>query len=162
MATLLSYTSEIMRFIRLLFCALCIPMTALAVSAPAGDALVQKLTGLNDTLQSATKNYDDSTLKKLITDDYELVSSSGKVYDRAAFLADAVDKSAKYEINQPEDVSVHHYNDDCAIVTAVLHIRYKTADKVVDVRVRYGDVWVKLNGQWRYAYGQASPMKKPS
>jgi hypothetical protein len=126
------------------------------------DPIVQQLTVLNATLQLATKNYDTAELAKLITDDYELVSSSGKVYDRQAFLADAADRSAAYEINEPEDVSVRHYNNDCAIVTAILHVRFRAAGKVRDVRIRYGDVWVKLNGRWWYAYGEASPLKTPS
>jgi hypothetical protein len=125
-----------------------------------GDDVVDTLTKLNATLQLATKNYDVATIEKLITDDYELVSSSGKVYDRAAFLADAADRSAVYELNEPEDVKVRHYNNDCAIVTAILHVRFTSGQKTVDVRIRYGDVWVKLDGQWRYAYGEASPLKQ--
>ena len=126
------------------------------------DPLTARLTALNSTLQNATKAYDTAELAKLITGDYELVSSSGKVYDRRAFLADAADRSAQYEINQPEDVVVRHYNGDCAIVSAILHVRFRAAGKIHDVRVRYGDVWVKLNGRWRYAYGEASPMKTPA
>jgi hypothetical protein len=110
-------------------------------------------------LQIATKNYDIVELKDLTSEDYELVSASGKVYDRAAFLADAADRSAVYEMNEPEDVAVHHYNDDAAVVTAVLHVRYRLEGKTVDVRIRYGDTWVKLDGKWRYVYGEASPMK---
>ena len=132
---------------------------ALTAQAQTSDPIVHHLTQLNATLQSATKHYDVATLKTLITDDFELISSSGKVYDRAAFLLDAADRSAVYEINEPEDVSVRHYNDDTAIVSAILHVRYKSAGKTVDVRIRYGDLWVKIDGRWRYAYGEASPMK---
>jgi ketosteroid isomerase-like protein len=134
---------------------------ALTVPASAGEAdqITDQLTKLNSTLQVATKNYDIAVLNNLVSSDYELVSSHGKVYDRAAFLKDAADRSAVYEINQPEDVAVRHYNGDCAVVTAVLHVRYRTGGKTVDVRIRYGDTWVKLNGTWRYVYGQASPMK---
>jgi ketosteroid isomerase-like protein len=137
--------------------------SAIALTAPASagesDQIADQLIKLNSTLQVATKNYDIAVLNNLVSNDYELVSSHGKVYDRAAFLKDAADRSAVYEINQPEDVAVRHYNGDCAIVTAVLHVRYRTGGKTVDVRIRYGDTWVKLNGTWRYVYGQASPMK---
>jgi ketosteroid isomerase-like protein len=142
----------------LLLCLLCV-VCSVAASAQTADPIVTELTRLNAQLQLATKNYDTDTLAKMITDDYELVSSSGRVYDRAAFLADAADRSAAYEINEPEDVQVRHYNDDTAIVTAVLHVRFRNGDKIVDTRIRYGDVWVKINGQWRYAYGEASPLR---
>jgi ketosteroid isomerase-like protein len=149
---------------RIAYFALCATIGALSAGlawAGSPDPTVEQLTQLNATLQIATKNYDTAELAKLITDDYELVSSSGKVYDRQAFMADAGDRSATYEINEPEDVSVRHYNGDCAIVTAVLHVRYRASGKIHDVRIRYGDVWVKLNGRWRYAYGEASPLKSP-
>jgi ketosteroid isomerase-like protein len=129
-------------------------------SAQAASPVTAQLIELNATLQIATKNHDTATLSRLITNDYELVSSSGKVYDKRAFLADAADPSVVYETNQPEDVSVRNYGD-CAIVTAVLHVRYRIKRTLVDTRIRYGDLWVKRDGVWRYAYGEASPIKRP-
>ncbi len=147
-------------FFGAVLCAVCCLSTATASSASASDSVAQELMQLNSTLQVATKNHDVATLERLISNDYELISSSGKVYDRTAFLADAADKSLTYEVNEPEDVAVRHYGDDCAIVTAVLHVRYRPASTVTEVRIRYADVWIRQNGQWRYVLGQASPMKK--
>lgn len=131
-----------------------------ALATPASSSAdVRNLIQLNATLQVATKNYDTVELARLITDDYRLVSASGRIYKREAFLSDAADRSVSYEINQPEDVAVQLYNGDAAIVSAILHVRYRAGGVVHDVRVRYGDVWVKLNGQWHYAYGEASPLK---
>jgi hypothetical protein len=138
------------------------PSGPVPARSESSDEITQQLTQLNAKLQLATKTFDTTTLASLITDDYELVSSSGKVYDRTAFLADAADRSIAYELNEPEDVAVRQYNSDAAIVTAILHVRYRAGDKMVDVRIRYGDLWVKLNGQWRYAFGEASPIKTPS
>ena len=145
--------------IRIAMAASLVLLGELTAQAQTSDPVVEHLTQLNAILQTATKNYDVATLKALITDDFELISSSGRVYDRDAFLLDAADRSAVYEINEPEDVSVRHYNDDSAVVSAVLHVRYRSGAKTVDVRIRYGDVWVKIDGRWRYAYGEASPMK---
>jgi ketosteroid isomerase-like protein len=141
--------------------AFCLFMAMSGVATASSDSIGDDLTKLNALLQVATKNYDTATLKRFITDDYELVSPSGKVYDRAAFLADAADRSAVYEILQPEAVSVRSYNGDCAIVTATLHARYRVGARTVDVRVRYADVWIKFNGTWHVANGQASPIKTP-
>jgi hypothetical protein len=147
------------RFVRVVLACLCAAPLAASASVETRDPIADELIRLNATLQIATKNYDIVELKDLTSEDYELVSASGKVYDRAAFLADAADRSAVYEMNEPEDVAVHHYNDDAAVVTAVLHVRYRLEGKTVDVRIRYGDTWVKLDGKWRYVYGEASPMK---
>ncbi len=143
----------------LVLCALGIPTATSAQQAGRSDPVIAQLTALNSTLQTATQNYDVATLGKLISDDYELVSATGKVYDRAAFLSDAADRSAMYELNEPEDVNVRVYNGDSAVVSAILHVRYKTRQKVVDVRIRYADVWIKHQGQWRYVFGEASPIK---
>lgn len=145
--------------LRLAVYAACFALIASPASAGSPDPIGEHLTELNATLQTATMKYDTAELKNLITNDYELVSSSGKVYNRAAFLKDAGDRSVAYEINQPEDVTVRDYNGDCAVVSAILHVRYRAGGKTVDVHIRYGDVWVKQNGQWRYAYGEASPIK---
>jgi hypothetical protein len=147
------------RFARVVLSCLCAAPLAASASVDTLDPITDELVRLNATLQIATKNYDIAMLKELTSEDYELVSASGKVYDRAAFLADAADRSAVYEINEPEDVTVRHYNDDAAVVTAILHVRYRVEGKTVDVRIRYGDTWAKLDGKWRYVYGEASPIK---
>ncbi|HEY8314403.1 MAG TPA: nuclear transport factor 2 family protein [Candidatus Baltobacteraceae bacterium] len=150
------------RLARLLLFLLALPTAWLSASptvAAADDPIARQLIALNLRLQVATQQYDVATLRSLITDDYELISASGKVYDRSAFLADAADRSVVYELNEPEDVSVRHYNDDCAIVTAILHVRFRIGAKRKDTRIRYSDVWIKQNGEWHYASGEASPIK---
>jgi len=123
---------------------------------------VQELIEADRLLQRATKTYDVATLSDLITDDFQLVSSSGKVYDRSAFLEDIADRSVIWELNEPEDVAVRQYASDCAIVTAVLHCRFQIDHgqerNPVDVRIRYADLWVKRNGRWLYAFGHAARM----
>lgn len=125
----------------------------------AQHSAVQHLIEANNNMQIATKTYDVASLEKMITDDFELFSSSGKIYDRAAFLRDVGDTSVKWEKNDPEDVAVRLYNDDSAMVTAVLHMRYVVGERLVDTRIRYGDMWVKIDGTWLYASGHACPMK---
>lgn len=117
-----------------------------------------KLLRLNAEVQARTKAYDVAALDTLITRDYTLISGSGKVLDREAFLRDIGDRSAVWEVNEPEDVSVRFYNNDAALVIAVLHMRYRLNGTVHDSRVRYTDVWVRDNGGWKYAAGQATRM----
>jgi ketosteroid isomerase-like protein len=150
-----------MRYGYALLAALCLPVSA-AAAPPPFDAISQQIVQANDAVQRATQQHDVATMERLITPDYYLVGPNGHVYNRADFIDDIADTSATYEINQTEDARVQHYNDDIALLTAVLHVRYRVAAKVVDVRVRYTDTWVKLDGQWRYAAGQATTLKKPA
>jgi hypothetical protein len=140
--------------------ALCLPVSA-AAAPPPPDAISAQIIEANDTVQRATKEHDVAAIDGLITGDYFLVSTNGHVYNRTEFLADVADTSARYEINQTEDAHVQHYNRDSALLTAVLHIRYRVGEKLVDVRVRFTDTWVKIDGRWRYAAGQATALKKP-
>ncbi|HEV3153216.1 MAG TPA: nuclear transport factor 2 family protein [Candidatus Baltobacteraceae bacterium] len=144
--------------IRFVFAFFVCALFAVPTRAADGET-AQQILGLNAVVQTATRNYDTATLSRLITDDYTLVTGSGTVWNRRSFLADAGDRSAAWEVNQPEDVTVRSYNGDCALVIAVLHMRFKQSGVVHDLRVRYTDVWVKLNGEWRYASGQATLLK---
>lgn len=129
------------------------------IAAPAraaNDAVAPRIVSLNALVQTATKAYDTATLSRLITDDYTLISGDGHIWKRQAFLKDVADRSTTWVLNEPEDVTVHSYNDDCAIVVAILHLRFRMAGKVHDFRIRYTDVWVKIGGSWRYAVGQAT------
>lgn len=128
----------------------------------ADDSAASAVTQLNTLLQRATERFDGATLASLVTDDYALVPTNGALWNRTQFLTDAVDRSISYELNEPEEVTVRTYNDDCAIVIAVLHVRYRKAGVEHDVRLRYTDTWVKLDGQWRYASGQATSLKSAS
>lgn len=134
-------------------------VTLLAPAAVAADDRAQ-LIRLNAQLQDRTKAYDVAAVSKMITDDYTLIGSSGRVYDRQAFLRDIGDRSAVWQVNEAEDVDVRFYNHDTALVTAVLHSRFRLNGKVYDGRVRYTDVWVRLGGAWKYAAGQATKLRQ--
>ncbi|HLI94607.1 MAG TPA: nuclear transport factor 2 family protein [Candidatus Baltobacteraceae bacterium] len=129
----------------------------LTASAP---NTVSSIEQLNARLQDETKAYDTAGVASMITPDFELVNGSGTVWPRTAFLADVGDRSAVWQLNKPEDVTVRVYNDDCAIVVAMLHLRYVSNKRLHDLLARYTDVWVKQGGKWRYASGQATVVKR--
>ena len=136
-------------------------LAAIALPVQAADGNVDSaIAAYNAQVQTATKNYDAAALARLISNDYTLIGGDGKIWNRDAFLRDVADRSTVWELNEPENVIVRSYNGDCALVIAILHMRYRTAGKLHDLRVRYTDVWVKLDGTWRYVTGQATPPLK--
>jgi ketosteroid isomerase-like protein len=137
---------------------------ALLLSAllTAGSNTVSSVEYLNARLQDETKAYDMAGVASMITPDFELVNGSGAVWHRAAFLADIGDRSAVWQLNKPEDVTVRVYNNDCAIVVALLHLRYVSNKHLHDLLARYTDIWVRQGGEWRYASGQATVVKRYS
>jgi ketosteroid isomerase-like protein len=129
---------------------------------PAADSLVSEVTKANDVVQLATLKHDRKTMDAMITKDFILVLTHGQIEDRAAWLNDIADTSAHMEVNQTSDLSIHQYNGDSALVIGVLHIRSKEKNKVYDVRMRFIDVWVKQDGQWKWASSQVAHFPDPS
>lgn len=125
--------------------------SSLTIAGASNSSVVQDVTKANDMVQLATKNYDEKTIDRTITPDFVLVLSKGKVMNRAAFVADIGDKSATWVMNKTESLSVYPYNDDCAVAIGILHLQYKEKNKLQDRRLRFTDVWVKQNGQWKWA-----------
>jgi len=121
---------------------------------------VKQVTDLNLLLQQATKRYDAAGISNLMTGDFVLVNGRGQVLDRDATLKDIADRSAVWLANEPSDISVRVYNGDCAIVVALLHLKYKQNGKLHDILGRYTDVWIKDGGSWKYATGQANVYKR--
>ena len=139
----------------------CCAVLLFCISATGDDShIVNQVTDLNALLQTATARYDVARISTLITDDFVLVNGSGQVWDREAFLKDVGDRSAAFIANDPSDVTVRTYNGDCAIVVALLHIKYTQMRKLHDLVARYTDVWVKDGGAWKYATGQATVYKR--
>lgn len=132
-----------------------IPLVSLHAASAAGD-ITHVMTEKDAQLQRATREYDTGTIRKLITDDFTLITSSGRILNAQDLIADVGDRSVKWFNNDTEDIKVRAYNGDCAIVTAILHQRYEYNGKMSDYRVRFTDTWVKLGGSWRYAAGHAS------
>ncbi|GAC1393899.1 MAG: hypothetical protein NVSMB31_13690 [Vulcanimicrobiaceae bacterium] len=136
--------------------ALMLAVGSAAVASASSESVVRDITKANDAAQLATKNYDGRALNQTLTDDFVLISSHGTEYNRAAFLADIVDKSAVWEMNKTEALAIHPYNDNCAVAIGTLHLRYRVKNKLFDRRIRFTDVWVKLNNKWRWASSQAA------
>lgn len=136
-----------------------------AASPPAGatgsDPIVDQVSRANDIVQLATIQHDRKTMDAMLTKDFVLVLTHGDVVSRAEWLDGISDKSDDVEINQTSNLSIHHYNGDSALVIGVLHLRDRSNNKVSDVRMRFIDVWVKQDGQWKWASSQVAHFPDP-
>lgn len=135
---------------------------AFRATAASPDPIVAAVTKANDIVQLATLQHDRKTMDAMITKDFTLVLTHGQIEDRAAWLNDIADTSAKMDVNQTSDLAIHHYNDDSAIVIGKLHIVSHQAGKLYDVSMRFIDVWVKQDGQWKWASSQVAHFPDPT
>ncbi|MGE5233622.1 MAG: nuclear transport factor 2 family protein [Acidobacteriota bacterium] len=136
-------------------------LTLVAAAVRAGAAPAEStLLELDATLQRAVLKQDVTTLGELLSDDWILTTSSGKVVSKAAFLAAVADSKQRLDVNTSSEVEVRQHGDT-AIVTAVLHERGSVDGKPHDAWVRYTDTWVREGGVWHYVAAHACRLAGP-
>jgi ketosteroid isomerase-like protein len=136
---------------------------AVAVSAAAARAdspIESVLRALDAKLQLAVLRQDTKALDQLLSDDWILISSAGRIINRPDFLAAVSDPESRLEVNQTSEVAVRVHGST-AIVTAMLHERGSDHGKPHEAWLRYTDTWVLEAGAWRYVAGHACRVKAP-
>jgi ketosteroid isomerase-like protein len=137
-------------------------MVSVAAAAVHSDnGAEQVLRALDAKLQLAVLNQDTKTLDQLLSDDWLLITSSGRVVTRPAFLAMVSDPNSRLEVNDSSEVTVRLHGN-AAIVTAKLHERGADDGKPYEAWLRYTDTWVLEAGSWHYVSGHACPIKPPA
>ncbi|WP_187148942.1 nuclear transport factor 2 family protein [Candidatus Korobacter versatilis] len=110
---------------------------------------------LDDEYQAAVKKNDAATMARHLSDDYMLVSSSGKTYFKPDMLAEAKSGTVVYEIQDDTDRTVRFYGDT-AVLTGKLHEKGTQDGKPFDVWVVFSDVYMRRAGGWIYVFAQAA------
>jgi hypothetical protein len=124
--------------------------------------VVTTILEMNRRLQEATRLHDVETVRALIPDDFSLITSRGRYLDAAGLLAEIGDKRVTWYDNDTEQASVRAYGEDCAIITATLHERYRANGIMFDHRLAFTDTWVLIGGSWKYVAGHASMLTPKS
>jgi hypothetical protein len=118
--------------------------------------IVATILELNERLQQATRMHDVKTVRALIPDDFMLITSRGRRLNATDMLAEIGDKRVTWYENETEEASVRAYGENCAIITATLHERYRANGIMFDHRLLFTDTWVLIDGAWKYVAGHAS------
>jgi ketosteroid isomerase-like protein len=127
-----------------------------AVTTPRSDA-AEALPALDVAMNRAILAGDTKALEGILADDYVLITSSGRVVDREAFLAEVAKDHAAIEVSDSSAFQVRQHGD-LAVLTGVLHQKGNLAGKTFDAWLRYTDTWVWEDGSWKYLSGHASRM----
>jgi ketosteroid isomerase-like protein len=121
---------------------------------------IAQLIALDRAMQRAVVDRDAKTFAGFFTDDYVLVSSSGRLYKKAEVVAEITSPDVHYEINESSDVSVR-VQGDTGLVIASLHQKGIDHGKPFDYHLRYTDTWVRQGGAWRNISAHASMVRAP-
>jgi ketosteroid isomerase-like protein len=130
-------------------------MTLAAKEGIADCADVAQLIAVDKKMQRAFIDKDAVTLNAILSDDYLLVSSSGREYSKTDVLNALKSPQSIWEINETSGWNVR-VRGDVAIVVATLHQKGVKHGKPFDNTVRFSDTYIRANGQWRNLHAHAS------
>jgi ketosteroid isomerase-like protein len=114
-----------------------------------------RLRSLERELNQAIAQRDTQRVNDLLSDDWLLVTGSGRVKTKRDMLADIARPDIEFQDNETRDVMVRVWGDT-AVLTGTLHQRYKQDGKQQDVTLRYTDTWTRTGDSWRQVSGHAS------
>jgi ketosteroid isomerase-like protein len=98
---------------------------------------------------------DVTELGSLLADDLTYVHSTGKVEDRAAFLAGISAGAFDYEMIEPAGAEVRLHGD-VAIATGRADVRVVAGGDRIETPLRYTAVYVKRDGRWLLSSWQST------
>jgi len=115
---------------------------------------------LDDQFQTAVKANDASAMDKILSDDFILVTGSGKVVEKQQLLDEARNREATYEHQEDTERTVRVWRNT-AVVTSKLWVKGVRGGKPIDYTLWFSDTYIRMPAGWRYVFGQASlPLPK--
>ena len=129
---------------------------ASSVAAPADDEKI--VAQLDRDYQYAVKTNDAATIERIHADDMILVTGRGAVFRGKDIEERARKKAATYEKqDEVEGTQKVRVWGDTAVVTALLWLKGSEPGRgEFDYKLWFSDTYVRIDGRWRYAFGQAS------
>ncbi len=98
---------------------------------------------------------DADGIARVVTEDYTLINSRGKISTRADDIAEAQAKDPAYEIFENSDMKARVHGTT-AIVTGITRAKGVSDGKPFDARFLFTDTFIKDQGRWRLAAGHVS------
>ena len=134
---------------------------AVAQSAPPSQdssSLAQQLIAKSKSVLQNMKSKDVIALNSLLSNDFRIVWSDGKLHEKGELLGAAQEGVLRdFQFYNAEVVPI---NSDSALVTFNLIVAMPEGDD--DVAPRYqkiSDLWVRAGDDWRLKFEQATPLR---
>ncbi|WP_442681318.1 nuclear transport factor 2 family protein [Sphingomonas sp. ASY06-1R] len=132
-------------------------LSAGAVAAQTLDANTQ-VRAAAQAFEQAQVEGDRAALERLLAPDFLLVRASGRIGDKADFIAGFTDPKSKLQPYQIVDRLFVRPSDDSAIVGGEATVRGTENGKAFSQHFRYSDMFAKRNDQWVVVYTQITPL----
>jgi ketosteroid isomerase-like protein len=110
---------------------------------------------LDTQYQAAVKNNDAATMDRILAENFEVVTGSGKVYTKADLIQMAQTHRVQYEHQEDSNQTVKVWGNT-AVVTAELWMKGTDQGNPFDFHIWFSDTYVRTPAGWRYVHGMAS------
>ena len=113
--------------------------------------------------EASFSQHDASVTEELVAEDFFGTTSGGRVGSKATMLAEIAKDTSVYNSSVSEEMTVHMYGSNVAVVTGVARESGKSASgKPFSQAYRFTDTWVLRDGRWQCvaASALAVPNKK--
>ncbi|HVV34079.1 MAG TPA: nuclear transport factor 2 family protein [Vitreimonas sp.] len=137
-------------------------LTACATT-PSGAPLSNRdaVMAASHAFDNAQLTKDRATLERMLANDYRIVFSSGRVGDRAAFLANFTDPTVEFSAIHVDDPYYQDLGRDAAIVGGVGTIEGTQNGAPFREHFMFADTFMRRDGQWVAIYTQVTPFAQP-
>lgn len=115
---------------------------------------VAQLIEIDKRQQRAFVDRDWKVIEEILTDDYVLVTSSGRELTKQDVLRNAATPRTRWEINETSDWKVR-VRGDTAILVATLHQKGTDEGQPFDSVVKFSDTYIREQGRWRNVHAHA-------
>lgn len=120
----------------------------------------REIADLDTQYQAAVERNDAATMDRILADDFVLVTGMGKVYTKNDLLEEARSGRVEYEFQRDSEQTVRVWGDT-AVITALLRAKGVDDGTPFDYKLWFSDTYVRIDGTWRYVFGQASTRLAP-
>ena len=125
------------------------------VRAKSSDGEVaEQIAALDQRYQAAVEQNDSEEMDRILTDDFVLVTGSGKSYTKFDLLEEARSGRFQYERQVDSDQTVRVWGGT-ATITAKLWAKGLEDGRPFEYHVWFTDTYVRTPAGWRYAIGQS-------
>ena len=118
----------------------------------------QTLTDNTKSFAEALKTKNSDFVKRAVAPDFSIVFSDGHLY-RGGDLVEITQEGGFLEY-MPYNIRVLSIDDNSAIATYDCIIKMPEGDDGMAPRYQHiSDLWIKVNGEWKLRFEQATPLR---
>jgi ketosteroid isomerase-like protein len=117
----------------------------------------EELLKLEEQFAEAIVKNDPDAIERFVTDEWVIINADGGIIDKERFLAVIRSGTLTHEVMEPDDIRLRVYGDS-AVVSALTRTKGNFMGQEFSTHERATDFFVRLNGKWRCALTQLTPL----